>query len=284
MESTPQKFAVSGSDYEEADFVLVGVPYDKTACFRTGTDRAPLEVRRASYCFEPYLFEYDVDLNDVYICDHGDLDIEDDPVNMEREVRKVLKRIVEDGKFPIIIGGEHSLTSWAVSPLKEKHAELDVLVLDAHLDFRDTYEGRKRSHATVTHRLSEDVGLDHLTVAGVRSLSREEAQMEKRPLYFTADELKKDEFNLEKITEKLGDNVYLSIDMDVVDPSYAPGVGTPEPFGLEPLWVKKMIGELSDRLVGFDLMEINPKYDHGEITSNLGARFIYEVFGSTASI
>ncbi|MFP4050435.1 MAG: agmatinase [Thermoplasmata archaeon] len=275
-------FAGSHSDYSESEFVIMGVPFDKTSSFRAGTNDGPKEIRRSSYCFEPYIMEFAISLQDINIHDFGDLDIGeiDSPEMMGERVTKNTKRISEDKKKLIVIGGEHSVTPYVVESYKKTYPELNVLIIDAHLDYRDTYEGMKRSHATCSRRVSEVVGIENLTVAGVRSMSIEESGEEQIPDYYTSYEILEDSSILEKIVEEPHHPLYLSIDMDGLDPSYAPGVGNPEPFGLSSLDVKKLISQLSDKIVGLDIMETNPKYDTSDITSNLAARLIYEFIGS----
>ncbi len=276
------KFAGSHSDYNESEFVIVGVPFDKTSSFRAGTSEGPEYIRKSSYCFEPYMMEYDVSLNDLDIYDLGDLDLRElnTPEEMGEVVKQNIKDIISDQKNLIVLGGEHSITPFVVESLKKRYSKLETLILDAHLDFRDTYECMKRSHATCTRRVSEVVGMDNITVAGVRSISDGESRETKLPKYYTSREILQDKLVLDEIIDGLDSPLYISIDMDVLDPSYAPGVGNPEPFGLTSIHVKKLISTISDKVVGMDIMEANPKYDSSELTSNLAARLAYEYIGS----
>ena len=262
-------FAGARTGYEDADYVIVGVPFDGTSSFRPGSAEAPEEIRRASYCFEPFMMEYGVSLSDIKIHDMGDISIHDTVENMGRELQDVVDDILDSKKFPIIIGGEHSLSSYVVSCFED----VFVLILDAHLDYRDTYEGLKRSHATVTRRISES-SIDGLTVLGVRSISQDEWG-ERLPTYYGPNDITEDIIN--NLSNK---RIYLSIDMDVFDPSFAPGVGNPEPYGMEPILCKRLIDVIADNLVGVDIVETCPKYDTSGITSNLAARFIYDILGA----
>ncbi|MFO7791833.1 MAG: agmatinase [Candidatus Saliniplasma sp.] len=265
-------FASADHSYKESKFVIIGVPFDKTSSFRAGSLSGPRAVRSASYCFEPYLMEHDVSLSDIAIHDSGDLERYDDVEKMGSDLRKRISDIVADDKIPIVIGGEHSLSPFAVSGFEKRYDKIDVMVFDAHLDYRDEYEGLKNSHATAVKRISEIGTVRDLKVLGVRSISEEESSVEK-PNYFEVSELDEGEndFSLTDDTP-----LYLSIDMDVFDPSYAPGVGNPEPFGVKPGTVKKILQRVSSKVVGLDIVETNPKYDVSEITSNLAARLIYE--------
>ncbi len=265
------RFASCTSDLDDADYVILGVPYDGTSSFRPGSSEAPNSIRKASYCFEPYLSEYDISLRDIAVHDHGDIP----PIESELRVnlKNKMEEICPDDKFPIILGGEHSLSPMVVSVMGEMHSDLNVLILDAHLDFRDEYEGMKHSHATVSRRVSEIVGLHRTEVYGVRSKAKDYSDGEQPNIYTS----------LEDVLQNIKKPTYLSIDMDVVDPAHAPGVGNPEPFGLEPKDIKKLISTASDLLVGMDIVEVCPKYDSSGITSNLAARFVYELLGARES-
>lgn len=269
-------FASFGSNYDESDFVLLGVPFDKTSSFRSGTAGAPKKIRELSYCFEPYMMEYDISLTDLKLHDHGDLKKIEDIKEMGDKVSEIVKKIIIDEKFPIILGGEHSISPFAISAFDEIFDKINVVVLDAHLDYRDEYEGDRRSHATVVKRLEELEYVEDILVYGVRSMAEESKDL-KKPDYYKPDELDIALEKMEKITEN---PIYLSIDMDVLDPSFAPGVGNPEPYGIKPEDVKKIIESLSKNLVGLDIVETNPKYDPSDITSNLAARFVYNTLGS----
>ncbi len=221
------------------------------------------------------MMEYDVDISTIPLHDYGNL-VEYSLEDMGSTVRGTIMDILEDGKFPLIVGGEHSITPHVVSA----YEDVSVLILDAHLDYRDTYEGMKYSHATVSRRVSEQIAND-LLVCGVRSISSDEIKEGNLPNYISAKEIN----SMGEPVDRVGENfkssrIYLSIDMDVVDPAYAPGVGNPEPFGLKPIVLKEIIHKLADRMVGFDIMEVSPTNDAGGITSNLAARLIYEFLGS----
>lgn len=268
------KFADANSSFNDAKFVILGVPFDATSSFRSGSRFAPNRIREASYNFETYLIEHDIDLTDVPFHDAGNLDEYGNVNEMIDGVEDAVKKILS--KFPILIGGEHSLTMGAVKTFRD----VSVVFIDAHLDFRNEYLGIKNSHACVSRRVSEIVGVENVFSIGVRSFSREEKNdTEKMGLkYFSSFEVK--ENGIENIIRNLNlkKKIYLSLDMDGVDPSFAPGVGNPEPFGITPADVVKCIKILSDRLVGFDIVEVCPNYDNGN-TSLLGARIIRDLIG-----
>ncbi len=271
-------FAGFDSSFENGDYILLGLPYDKTSSFRIGTNKGPEEIRKASYCFEPYLMEYGISLDQLYLHDAGDIEEIKNFEELREKISEAISRIIGKDKFPIILGGEHSVSPPIVSSIQKNVSDLKILVLDAHLDFRDEYEGMKHSHATVSRRISEIVGIENITVGGVRSISSESAEKE-RPLFFTPAQMKEND-RFDEILEETNEPIYLSIDMDVVDPSYAPGVGNPEPFGLSSFKMKELVSRLSPHLIGMDIVEINPKYDRSNMTANLGARLIHELIGS----
>ena len=272
MESKDLFFADADSSFEEAQFVIVGVPFDGTCSFRKGARFAPKSIREESYNLETYLFEHDIDLEDVPFHDSGDVNCES-LEEMMGGVGKSVEHILKGGKFPITIGGEHSLTP----PVVRKFKNIGVIILDAHLDFRDEYLDERNSHACVTRRLSELVGIENVLSLGVRSMGKKEKEeVNKLGLkYIDASKLK--ELGMKKVLEKVEwERIYLSIDMDFFDPSFAPGVGNPEHFGLSPLDAKECIDILAPKLVGFDVTETCPPFDNGN-TSSLAARIVREL-------
>ncbi len=250
-------FADATSSSEDARFVIFGVPYDRTTTFRPGARFAPAAIRQASFNFEQYMIDHDATISDLRIADEGDL--------------------VDQGKFPILLGGEHSVAPPAV----EAHRGLDgVVSIDAHLDFRASYHGSIHSHACSSRRISEIVGADRIIPIGVRSMSAEERRdAEALGLrYVRSFEILDQGIapTLELLDELSWKRVYLTLDIDGIDPAYAPGTGTPEPFGLTPYHVKRIIDALGPRLVGFDITEVSPPWDQGN-TAALAARLVREV-------
>ncbi len=267
-------FLGAGASYEESKFVVVGVPFDRTTSYRPGARAAPNAIREASYNFEQYLFEHDLDLTEVKVHDMGNLPDFGTVEEMVEETRKMTKKLVADDKFPIILGGEHTVSVPAI----EAFDDIGVISIDAHLDYRDTYMGQKYNHACVTKRASEHVSRDNMLVFGVRSISKEEKTAGNMPEYIDAFSIAQE--GVEKAFKRAlniikKDRIYLSLDIDGIDPAFAPGTGTPEPFGLTSLDVKKCINMLGPRLVGFDVVEISPPYDKGN-TAALGARMVQE--------
>ncbi len=267
-------FADACSSFDDATFVLFGVPFDGTSSFRTGSRWAPMEMRRASYNFETYNGDLDVDLVDVPVHDMGDIEAYcsvDDTLDV---VYDVASGIVKAGKLPIMMGGEHSLTY----PCVKACGKVGFVVMDAHHDLRQEYGGLRNNHACVSRHIIEDLTDKYVSI-GIRSGTKEEYEYvrNKGIMSFTANDV--DAMGIDAVLRETEaylrgcDRIYLSLDMDAIDPAYAPGLGTPEPFGMTPRQVREVIRRLAPKTVGFDVVEISPVYDHG-VTAILGAKLI----------
>lgn len=276
-------FADAEASFDQAAFVIYGYPEEGTVCFRQGTARAPAQIRHHSENFETFLMELGLDLIEVPVNDYGDLALGEDLAANRNAVTELVTRTVRAGKVPVGLGGEHSLTPAAVEGALLRYPDLAVVVLDAHLDFRDGYLGHSHSHASATRRVAELVGPGNVAVLGVRSASRKELSTARQQgLHFidssqmVANDMRE---NLADILELISaDHIYLSLDMDVIDPAFAPGVGTPEPFGLTPFEIIQAMNFLSDRLVALDCVEVCPPHDNGN-TSALAARLVRHFMG-----
>jgi len=272
----PNYFADAESSFNDADFVIFGVPYDKTSSFRPGACQAPKEIRQASWNFETFNIKTGKDLRDVKFHDYGDLDVgKDSPKEMYEKVKEFSSMLISKNKFPIDIGGEHSITPGIVHAFPN---DMAVVSLDAHIDFREQYEDEPYNHACVIRRIADHIDINNIAVLGVRSAEKEEYVEAKKQGLFHIDafDIKREGIKkaLEKTKKHLGNKkIYLTFDMDAVDPSYAPGVSTPEPFGITPFDVIEIFDFFSPQLVGFDIVEVCPPYDKGE-TSLLAAKFI----------
>jgi agmatinase len=267
-------FADANASFDDAQFVIIGIPFDRTSSYRSGARFAPNAIREASYNFETFLFEHEVDLLEIPFHDMGNLEEQSTVDEMVSAAQGIIGEVVEGGKFPLIMGGEHSVTIPAVRTFRD----IGFISIDAHLDFRREYLGQKNSHACVTRRITEQLGLDRVTVMGVRSMSSDEWEEEK-PLFYDAFTLRRRGVRGcldEAIRAMAAERIYLSLDIDGIDPAFAPGTGTPEPFGMDPTEVKTIISGLGDRLVGFDVVEVCPPYDRGN-TAALAARLMREV-------
>lgn len=264
-------FAGASSSYEEADYVLFGVPFDLTSSYRAGTRLAPTFVRLASYNLESLVLEKGVSLETLHIYDMGDIGEWGSARDMIRDVESTLRNIIiNDKKFPIVIGGEHSLTIGVANIIKELGA--GIIIFDAHLDFREKYLGDMYSHACVSRRIWEVVGSDRIISVGVRSMSEEELLSSRSVKYAYG--------KFEDVINNLSvDKVYVSIDVDVIDPAYAPGVGNPEPLGISPRELFQYLDTIFSNfeVIGVDIVEISPPYDPSGITSILGAKIIQRI-------
>ena len=271
------RFADAVARYEDARIALFGVPYDRTCSFRGGSRYAPRAIREASYNFEAYMMDHQRDIREVPVADLGDTPPFGPSAEMVEGVTKMATDVVRAGKIPIVMGGEHSLAPAVVRAFPK---DIGVIGIDAHLDFRDQYLEDRWSHACSARRIADHVGVEHVVYMGVRSYSAEEREdLERLGLTYVSVYDIHDR-GVRAATERAlksvnRDKIYLTIDMDGVDPAYAPAVGNPEPFGLAPLQVKNVIARLAPDLVGMDLNEVSPAWDFGQ-TTLLAARLIRE--------
>jgi agmatinase len=279
-------FADADSGLEEAEYVVVGLPFDGTASFRSGSRDGPDAIRLASFNFESYDLQYGVDLAEMAICDLGNMELGADPAYAQETIKEGIALLPEKA-VPIFLGGEHSITPAIVEGLGRRAGEsLDVLVLDAHLDLREEYGCTRASHACASRRILEKDALEGYASLGIRSGSREEFDWaaENGISYYTARQVRAEGVDaaLNRAMEKLQcERLYLSIDLDVLDPAYAPAVGNPEPFGLTSWDIKRVIERLAPRLVGMDINELTPAYDRGE-TALLAARLARDFIAARA--
>ncbi len=271
-------FADANSTLDESDFAIFGVPFDRTSSFRAGAAEAPDAIREASHNFETFKFEHGQDILSIKFCDLGNLEEFDGVGQMVQGVEKFVRKLVGKDVFPIALGGEHSITP----PIVKCFRDIGVISLDAHLDFRVEYEGETEGHCSPVRRISDMVGVESIVPIGVRSMSKEESDDAQRLglKFISSYEFHKEPRMKDAVDRALNwvgkDKIYLTLDMDVVDPAFAPGIGNPEPFGLNPIEIKRCINYLAPRLVGFDVCEVSPPFDNGN-TSALAARLVREV-------
>ncbi len=246
MSLVPFSFLALRDSYEESRYVVVAVPYDSTESWARGTRFGPMAIIEASRYMDPYDIELKGFVNDMGIHTIFELPVLGKPVSSMMDiVETTVRRLREDGKIPILLGGEHTISLPALRALSH---EIDaILVLDAHPDFYDEYEGNKISHATVCKRMSELVR--NIILVGVRTMDFDEGknlnEIDSIDILFP-DEI---EENLEILSKIRGKRVYLSVDVDVLDPPQVPCVGNPEPGGLsygQVLKIIKRVMELGD--------------------------------------
>ena len=253
--------------------VITGVPYDATSTFRSGSALGPQAIRWASQSIETYSPILRRDLETVPFLDRGDLEMDTlEPEVMVGAVRRVVAAGHRD-TLTVLLGGEHTVSLGAVQALSERYPDLAVVQLDAHTDLRDVYDDRRISHATVMRRIVEHVAPDRIVALGIRAGTREEFGLAER--YRTLSSLLS---VTSTVWAWLQDRpVYVSLDIDVVDPSDAPGTGNPEPEGITARDLLAFVRRLGDlRVVGLDLVEVAPPYDPSGRTAVLAATVIRE--------
>lgn len=278
--SKVDNFSGYSKPLDESRYVVLGVPYDHTSTYRAGSRFAPRAIRDASLNIETYSLRTGIDIENVPIHDAGDLHVVDNVSETLDRLTKVTKDILSVGKMPIIIGGEHTITQ---GPVRSLPKPVGVISFDAHGDLRDEYGGGKLSHATVLRRITEIIGTDNVLVCGVRALCKEEVDFiaQRKIEKMTPWEIR--ELGLAKATERVKiftrkfEHTYLTIDTDVLDPAFAPGVSNPEFDGLTPEELITLTTAVADeKMIGFDLVEVCPNYDSGA-TAVAAARLIFEV-------
>jgi agmatinase len=267
--------------FSEADYVILGVPFDVTSTYRTGARFGPTAIREASLNIETYSFSSGIDVEDLRLHDLGDLHVTGDAEETLKRLEKVVAEFLEEKKIPVIIGGEHTITLGATRAFKEKNCA--VISFDAHLDLRNEYMNLKTSHTTFMRRLNEQVKPKRLIEVGTRAVCKEELAYAKKAgiNYFTANQIRSEgvEETLKKIESLIGDvkQIYLTIDLDVLDPAFAPAVQNPEANGLCSHMFYDLLNGLCDRRVAaFDVVEVAPNYDNGN-SAVQAARTIFEV-------
>ncbi|MGQ9461056.1 MAG: agmatinase [Candidatus Bathyarchaeaceae archaeon] len=266
--------------FEEAKYVILGAPLDVTSTYRCGSRFAPLAIREASLNIETYSFRTGIDLEDLKIHDLGDLHITSEVDETLKRLELVTKDLLDAKEMPVIIGGEHTITLGIMRGIGEKVA---LVSFDAHLDLRNEYMGRTVSHTTFMRRISEQINPDKILEIGTRAACKEELDYAKKSniQFFTVQQIRKDgiEKTAKKIEKLLADHekIYLTIDMDVLDPAFVPAVQNPEPDGLDMHVFLDLLCRVCDhRVVAFDLVEVAPHYDNG-ITAIQAAKTIFEV-------
>lgn len=255
---------------------IVGCPLDMTTTYRSGTGRAPQAIREVSDSIETYSPFTERNLCDKPLADLGDLTLPRDRLDDALMViERAILDILAQRAIPFCIGGEHTVTLPIVRALKSFRDDFLVLHLDAHTDLRDDYEGSSVNHATVIRRVSEIVGPESLIQLGIRSGTREEFHwMRDRNTLIPWGSNGE-----ETLRERIGHKpVYLTLDLDVLDPACMPGTGNPEAGGLWYNDLERIFGVLDTvRLIGADVVELNPELDPSEVSSITAAKIVREV-------
>ena len=272
------------SEYEEADIVLYGAPFDSTTSFRPGARFGCQAVRAESFGLETYSPYQEKELTDGKVFDSGDPEL---PMgSTEESLRMIEERcaaILADGKLPFLIGGEHLVTLGAVRAAQKRYPDLAIIHLDAHADLREDYLGVKLSHACVMRRCWELVGDGSIWQLGIRSGDREEfrwageGHVQMSPFGLQDAKAAAEEFK--------GRPVYLTLDLDVLDPSVFPGTGTPEAGGVTFSELLLALLEIcgNAQIVGCDAVELSPHYDASGVSTATAGKVIRELLIALAN-
>lgn len=273
-------FIKSFPNYEESQVVLYGMPMDWTVSFRPGSRFGPTRIREVSVGLEEYSPYLDRELDEVKYFDAGDIPLPfGNPQRSLDMIEEFVDKVLGDNKFPLGMGGEH-LVSWGVfQAMYKKYPDLAIIHMDAHTDLRDEYEGEPLSHSTPIKKVANLIGPKNVYSFGIRSGMKEEFQWAKEVgMHISKFEV------LEPLKEILptlaGRPVYVTIDIDVLDPAHAPGTGTVDAGGITSKELLASIHEIARsnvQVVGADLVEVAPVYDPSEQTANTASKLIREM-------
>ena len=273
-------FIGASMDLEAAQAVIYGMPMDWTVSFRPGSRFGPARIREASLVHEEYSHYLGRELSEITFYDAGDIPLAfGNPERSLRQIAEFVRKVLYLKKMPIGLGGEHLVTWPVVQEVFKDYPDLAVIHIDAHADLRTDYEGEPLSHATPLRKIAELIGGSNVYQFGIRSMTKEEVLFAKEAnIHFhpfdVVEPLKK------CLPELEGRPVYVTIDIDALDPAHAPGTGTPEPGGItskEMLEAIHLIARSGANVVGADLVEVAPAYDHSEQTPIVAAKLIREM-------
>ncbi len=278
LESNRLTFCGFAEDATDARVLVYGAPYDSTCSFRPGTRFAPARMREESFGLETYSPYQDLDLLNYKVYDLGDLEL---PFGVQTKTLQTLEeqtaQILAKKAIPLMIGGEHLLTLGPVRECVKHYPNLEIVHFDAHTDLRDDYLGNELSHASVIKRCWELVGDQKIHSFGIRSGLKEEFAFAKEHLDFHP--LTLDDASL--VAEKLASAktpIYLTLDLDVLDPSVLPGTGTPEPGGATFMQLLNALLAYKDcNIVGIDIMELSPHYDQSGVSTAAACKILREL-------
>jgi len=271
------KFLFANSEKDDADVSIFGMPFDSTTSFKPGTRFGPRAIRDASYNLEFYSMALERNISDIKIFDAGDTDFYTNPQLAISEISNKTKDLLRANKFIVGVGGEHTVSYGIVQAMKEIYKDVAVIQFDAHADLREEYDFEKFSHACVMNLIGSNIGFENIYQFGIRSADEEELKFAEKANFFPLHKYGVPEI-LEILDElNIDKKVYVTIDIDVLDPAFAPGVGTPEPGGITSDEIFKILYALKKfDVAGFDVVEVNPMTDISGITAMLAAKLIRE--------
>jgi agmatinase len=269
--------------FAKADYAILGVPFDVTSTYRTGARFGPTAIRQASLNIETYSFRTGVDVEDLSLHDLGDLHVSSDTAKTLEMLELVMGDILKTGKVPVTIGGEHTITFGIAKGLAKMASTTAIVSFDAHLDMRNEFLGLKMSHTTFMRRINEEVRPAKIVEVGTRAVCREELSYARKARieFLTTQQIRKEgtKRTIKQLRETLASykNVYISVDMDILDPAFVPAAQNPEADGLEMHSLLDILAGVCDkRVVGFDVLEIAPDYDQG-VSAIQTAKVIFEM-------
>jgi len=265
------------SDFSSSEIVIFGAPFDGTTTFRPGTRFAPSIMRLDSIGIETYSPYFDADITDYSINDYGDLDLPfGSPVKALDMISETAEYIFNNNKKPLMIGGEHLVSLPVIKQAARNYQNLCIIHFDAHTDLREDYLGEALSHSSVIRRAWDILGDGHIWQFGIRSGTREEFYWAKEG---HTSMCLHNFSTLNNALNEIGNRpVYLTIDLDVLDPSVFPGTGTPEAGGvsfLELINALKAVSKLN--IIGGDIVELSPHYDHSGSSTAVACKVLREV-------
>ncbi len=277
MQTNINTFIGFNNKFKKSKAVLFGAPFDGTTSFKPGARFAPNAMREDSWALESYSPYINKDLEDIKLCDIGDIEFPfGNKAKSLRMIERLTTRIIDQNKIPIMLGGEHLVSLATINSLYKKYKDLHILHFDAHTDLRQEYLEEKLSHATVIRRVWDIVGDDKIYQFCIRSGLKEEFTWAKKHTHLEKFTYKTLKPTIKKLKNK---PVYITIDLDVLDPSIFPGTGTPEPGGISFEQILDIIKKLSklNNVVGFDLVELSPKYDQSGVSTAVAAKVLREL-------
>jgi agmatinase len=260
---------------------FVGIPFDDATTYRSGARFGPSSIRQGSRLLRPYNPFLDVyPLDDLNVSDWGDIDVI--PGYIQDTMAKIKESMtgIASKTIPFIAGGDHSIALPNLRAMNHVHGKVNLVHLDSHYDFWDSYWGKKYTHGTWLRRAREEGLLNEVIQVGIRAslYSKDDVEDSKKLgiSYYTVNSTKKEKDRILKHISSLRGKTYISFDIDVVDPAFAPGTGTPEVGGLSSFEAMELVRSLETEMVGFEVVEVSPPYDTSELTSMLAANLLYE--------
>ena len=259
-------FIAANAPFKNSRGVILGCPYDGSASFRPGARFGPSAIRSASWGIETYSPYFQRDLIQCSIHDMGDLELPSGEKRLSLDlIRKALGSILSEKKIPILLGGDHLITLPIIEEILPFYPRLHIIQIDAHTDLREEYLGESLSHSTVMKRVLDHLGKGRLFQIGMRSGTEEEFKLARK----IKSVISSDPGSLNAMIKQLRNKpVYITLDLDVIDPGLVPGVGTPEPGGLTFQQIISLLKKLQTlQVIGFDIVELTPDYDPTQVSS-----------------